>query len=593
MLVGGWGAGAAELLCGVWDESHGQMHRLGNLTMPRAPDATVGRWSCWLFGEPIDRGTLTKRFGSVADGELASAFARAMVELSGAACALLCGRFVALVYDHEQDSCLLVRDQLGAHPLVYAHVSDGIVFAEHERDLLELLPSTPSPDRLALLQWVENGLTPAGRTLYEGLLRLPAGHWLRLEKRGSHAERWWHLRFAGTDAGDHETLAERLRASAFAAIERATAGSGRPAVKLSGGLDSACVAAGLAANASAGGRAVALAGTFSGHPTTDESELIDATARHTHLQLERIAFDPSNSMLAPALRHIVRWRLPPATPNLFLWRPLMERARALGIDRLLDGEGGDELFGFAPYLIADMLRTGRLTTAWSLTQRIPGIGPGPSTRDRMRVLRNRGVGPLVPPLVRRYRERRHIGSPGSIVPASDAMALAELSASSDSAHRDGPLWWRSQVESMIDDRDLLGMGAHFRREDIDEAIERRHPFLYDLELIEAVLRIPPQAQFDGVRDRPLLRDGLAGRIPEAVRTRHEKSYFTSVVMAGIRADEAGLIDPLRRPDAPVRAYVSGEALDRKLAVAPDDRRIQGSAALWRVSIVNQWLASES
>jgi hypothetical protein len=210
----------------------------------------------------------------------------------------------------------------------------------------------------------------------------------------------------------------------------------------------------------------------------------------------------------------------------------------------------------------------------------------------MRVLRNCGVGPLVPQLVRRYRERRHIGSPGSIVPASDATALAELSASSDSARRDGPLWWRSQVDSMIDHRDLLGMGAHFRREDIDEAIERRHPFLYDLELIEAVLRIPPQAQFDGVRDRPLLRDGLAGRIPEAVRTRHEKSYFTSVVMAGMRADEAGLIDPLRRPDAPVRAYVSGEALNRKLAVAPEDRRIQGSAALWRVSIVNQWLASE-
>ena len=61
-------------------------------------------------------------------------------------------------------------------------------------------------------------------------------------------------------------------------------------------------------------------------------------------------------MLAPALEHIDRWSLPPVTPNLFVWRPVMARARELGVDVMLDGEGGDELFGFAPYLIADMLR---------------------------------------------------------------------------------------------------------------------------------------------------------------------------------------------------------------------------------------------
>jgi asparagine synthase (glutamine-hydrolysing) len=476
---------------------------------------------------------------------------------------------------------------------VYAGVGDGVLFAEHERDLIALLPSTPSPDRLALLQWVENGLTPAGRTLYEGLHTLPAGHWLRMDDRGFRDERWWHLRFMGTDTGSHAILAEKLRASAFAAIERAAANSERPAVKLSGGLDSACIAAGLTASGFADGRALALAGTFSDHPATDESELIASTALHTHLPLERIAFDPTTSMLAPALEHIVRWRLPPATPNLFLWRPLMERARALGVDRILDGEGGDELFGFAPYLIADMLRTGRLGATWSLTKGIPGIGPSPSIRTRMRIVRSFGLSPLMPPLARRCRERSRVGLSGSIVPAADAAMLAELRTASQSSPRDGPCWWRSQVESMIDDRDLLGMGAHFRREDTDEAIERRHPFLYDLDLIETALRLPPQAQFDAIRDRPLLRDGLIGKIPEAVRTRHQKSYFTTVVLAGIRADEADLIGPLGRPDAPVRAYVADEALGRKIAVAPDDRRIQGAAALWRVAIINRWLAFQA
>ncbi len=62
---------------------------------------------------------------------------------------------------------------------------------------------------------------------------------------------------------------------------------------------------------------------FPDHPETDERELIEATARHTGLPVELIPFDERASILAPALEHIARWSLPPATPNLFAWRPLM------------------------------------------------------------------------------------------------------------------------------------------------------------------------------------------------------------------------------------------------------------------------------
>ena len=330
-------------------------------------------------------------------------------------------------------------------------------------------------------------------------------------------------------------LGERLRDAAFAAVGRAAAGSQRPAVELSGGLDSACVAAGLTASGFADGRALAIGGTFSDHPVTDERELIEATARHTQLPLEQIAFKPESSMLAPALEHIARWRLPPATPNLFLWQPLMARARELGVDLMLDGEGGDELFGLAPYFIADRLRTGRLLGAWSLTRRIPGLGQHPDIRLRLRVLRRYGLAPLVPSAVQHRREQRRIASLASIVPPADAQTLLDLRMAEEKDRHDGPLWWRYQVESVIDLRDTFDMGGHFRREAADAAIGIRHPLLYDLTLIETALRLPPRAQFDPARDRPLLRDGLTGLIPEAVRTRHEKSHFHA---AGTRGHAA-------------------------------------------------------
>jgi hypothetical protein len=199
----------------------------------------------------------------------------------------------------------------------------------------------------------------------------------------------------------------------------------------------------------------------------------------------------------------------------------------------------------------------------------------------------------LPISVRHRRERTRTSSSSSILPPADAQALADLHFASEEDRRDGPLWWRFLAESLIDMRDLLDMGAHFRRGVADEEIDLRHPFLYDLKLIEAVLRLPPQLQFDPVRDRPLLRDGLTGLIPEAVRTRHAKSHFNPLVRDGIRADESGLIEPLRRADAPVRAYVKREALERKIAVAPDERPMVGTLSLWRVAIANRWLLSQA
>ena len=593
-LAGAWGARAGELLARDSTACGAATHRIDGLTMREPPHLIADSWCAWLWGAPEDRGMLAKRFGRDSSEGLLESFARALTQLGEQACEMLCGRFVLVTLDRNHDRCVVTRDQLGAQPLVYSAVAGGVVFAEHERDLLELLPHAPGPDRLAVLQWIDNGVIPLGRTLYEHIQGVPAGRRLVLTDGNPRVERWWNTRYQGIEQPGKGDLAEYLREATFAAVGRAAAASRRPAVKLSGGLDSACVAAGLAAEGFADGRAVALGGTFTGHAEADESELIELTARRARLPLELVAFDPDGSILAPALAHIARWRLPPTTQNLFLWQPVTARARQLGVDLMLDGEGGDELFGLASHLIADMLLQGRFRAAWSLTREIPGLGRDPGSRLRLRVLRRYGVGPLVPRAARRSREERgRVRSLDSMIPLADWRELADLDAASDAERRDGPRWWRQLVESLIDTRDLLGLGAHFRREACDEGMERRHPFLYDLHLTEAALRLPPRTRFDPVYDRPLLRQALAGLIPEEVRARSTKSHFTGLMHAGIRADEPGLIEPLRRLDAPVREYVPAVALERALAVAADERRMLAAGALWRVAIANRWLMSQS
>src|ERR1700691_5770802 len=256
-LVGAWGERAIGLLEHSARCEGRALDRVGELAMKGMQGAGEDRWRAWMTGRLTNAAELCERFEGPAGGDAPALIARAHAQLGRDACEHLRGAFLAVATDGE--CALVVRDQLGGRPLLYIHVGDGgILFAEHARDILELLPSAPAPDRLALMQWIDGGALPPGRSLYDGLRRVPPAHRLVLSRRGIEVQRYWQLRYEGPLAGSRETIAERLRSEAFAAVARTAAGSSRPALRLSGGLDSACVAAGLTARPAPASAALAL-----------------------------------------------------------------------------------------------------------------------------------------------------------------------------------------------------------------------------------------------------------------------------------------------------------------------------------------------
>lgn len=590
MFAVAWGERAVELLARSATSFGHPPERAGALAVTGAPGADEGDWRCWISGRVTNARELQESLGLPRATDAPSLLAGLCARHGLDGCGLLRGTFVAVALDRERGVGAVVRDHLGGRPLVYATLAAGALLAEHERAIVAALPRAPAPDRLALAQWIERGSVPHGRTLFEGILSVPPAHRALLTRAEVRVERYWRPRYEGVAAGARAEIAERLRAAAFAAVQRAAEGSGRPALRLSGGLDSACVAAGLAARSQPAPGAIALGATFPGVPETDERELIEATARHAGLPLVLSAFDGRASILAPALEHLERWSLPPVTPNVFVWRPVMARARSLGVDAMLDGEGGDELFAFAPYLIADRLAAGRLLDAWRLTRRIPEVGLEADRRMRLRALRLLGVSALLPDALRGRRRR---GSPtpppGSLLRSADAGPLRELEREVPAQRLDGPRWWRALAGGLTRGGDALGVSAHLRRESSEEGIDRRHPFLFDLELLSVVLAIPPELQFDPARDRALLRDALVGRIPEAVRTRHAKSFFTGLLAAGLAAEGPAALAGLRRADAPVRAFVCAEALDELLGGDAQTRAPRAARRLWNALLADVWL----
>jgi asparagine synthase (glutamine-hydrolysing) len=431
-----------------------------------------------------------------------------------------------------------------------------------------MLPRRPAPDELAVAHWLERTAPEGDATLYAGVRRLRPGQRLALGDPGATPEPWWPPPWSAPAALAPGEVEEALRAGMRHAVERALAGARSPGVLLSGGFDSAAVAA-LA------GDAHAYSMTFPAHPEIDESARIDRVVEHAGLPATRLEF-AGGSALATAREDLAAWELPPASPNRFVWAPLLRRARDDGAGVLLGGDGGDELFGVSPYLIADRLRHGRALSALDLARRLPGMGDRPPARLVRRALFQYGArGGLAPGLHARLRRARQRGTP-----AHDPWAWKR---------RPGPRWHAWLAHTLTTGADALGAPDHFRHEATLAGIAVRHPWR-DPDLVAAVLALPPEAAFDAHLDRPAARRAMAGLVPDEVRLDDRKPHFNRLLEESLERDRA----PARAllESAEVAAYLEPAAL-RDLAAAlagdPAARRPGWALDAWRALTLECWL----
>ena len=77
-------------------------------------------------------------------------------------------------------------------------------------------------------------------------------------------------------------------------------------------------------------------------------------------------------------------------------------------------------------------------------------------------------------------------------------------------------------------------------------LEARHPFL-DRRLVEFLMAIPPEQTFRNGLQKFILRETMRGILPEVVRTRLDKTEFSSYVSLGLRYKETEKIRNLLQP----------------------------------------------
>lgn len=268
-------------------------------------------------------------------------WARAMKKGGRQALERFGGDFALAAWDTQERRGWLAADRVGVHQLVYTRVGSALAFASS----LDMLGGFPGVGRelspQGLFDYLFYHVSPGPGTVFKGQFRLPPGQCIEFGP-GAPAglQTWWAMRFEERAGQPLDGLKQEFKSLLRGAVQETAEGS-KVGAFLSGGTDSSTVSGMLA------GIGPAKAQTFSiGFDVVGYDEMAYARTAARHFGCEHHEYYVTPKDVVDALPKIAASYDQPfgnasAVPTYYCAR----FAREHGIERLLAGDGGDELFG--------------------------------------------------------------------------------------------------------------------------------------------------------------------------------------------------------------------------------------------------------
>jgi asparagine synthase (glutamine-hydrolysing) len=281
------------------------------------------------------------------------------------------GMFAVALWDARRRRLLLARDRFGIKPLYY-RVADGeLSFASELKAMLELPGFSREIDPRAVAAYLAFNSIPAPLTIFAEARKLRPGTLLSWRDGELSERRYARPRpvpAAEVRRGPAAGLADELRETLRDSVRAHLVADVPVGVLLSGGVDSAGLAALAAGEEGAGVKTFSVGFEEASFDELDRARLV---ARRYGTDHHEIVLRPDAVELLPKL---VEAFDEPFGDSSALPTYLVSELAAEHVKVALSGEGGDELFGGYYTYVADLLapRVGRLAAlAAPLVEALP------------------------------------------------------------------------------------------------------------------------------------------------------------------------------------------------------------------------------
>ena len=481
-----------------------------------------GEWLVAVWGDAHltdpDLAILARRDG------IARALAQGYALKGSAVLDSLTGACALALMDGRRGEAMLAIDRLGTRPLSYRVVGDTLVFGS-TLDAIAAFPGSPARiNRQAIYDYIYFHMIPAPHTVQTGVDRLLPGSLLSWRDGKVETRPYWEMRFVENGRRPILELKEAFL-SALREGVRGAAHDGIVGTFLSGGTDSSTVAGMLGEVTGKPARTYSIGFEAQGY---DEMSYARIAASHFHTQHHEYYVTPADVAAAvPRIADI--YDQPFGNSSVVPTYFCAKLAREDGVEVLLGGDGGDELFGGnARYakqhlysLYSDLPRTLRKALIEPLAFLPPEIG---IVGKVQRYIRNASL--PMPARYDNYNLLERLGPANMFVP--DFLATVDmqeprtlLAQAYDGAHA-GTLINRMlalDLRFTLADNDLPKVSRACEL----AGVEARYPLLDDA-VVAFSAGLPPRLKLKGTRLRYFFKESLRGFLPDEIITKTKHGF---------------------------------------------------------------------
>lgn len=553
---------------------------------------TKGQHTVVCSGKPVFRDAATAQFAM----EYGTGAAwLSLYEKRGIDCpAEVGGAFAVAVFDAGKQSLFLAVDRFSIHTLCYNTNGAGLSFAERADRVVELAGKSATLNRQSLFDYLYFHMIPSPRTVFSGVQRLQPGHFLLAEKGTIKVAPWWRPVFQESENRPFTVLQSEFHRLLREAIANEAAGI--IGCFLSGGTDSSTVAGMVGEVTGKPARTFSIGFDAEGY---DEMEYARIAARHFKTEHHEYYVAPDDlvrSIPEVAASYDQPFGNSSALPGYYCARV----ARENGIEKILAGDGGDELFGgnsryakqrvFGIYDgVPRSLRRGMLEP---LLLGVAGVGRLPGVKKAASYVEQARV--PMPDRLQMYNLLLRLGLNRVFEPEflasvdlDEPLQMQRETYASCSAHslinRMLAYDWKytladSDLPKVVGTTRLAGLAVGF-------------PMLDD-RLVDFSLRLKPEMKLKGLKLRWFFKEALRGFLPDAIISKKKHGFglpfgVWAIRHAPLRSLALDSLNSLKHRRI-VKPQFIDELMARRLAEYPG----YYGEMVWILMMLEQWLQAK-
>ena len=465
------------------------------------------------------------------------------------------GMFALALWDSRTRTLLAARDRAGEKPLYYTLTDQAFLLASEIKALLLRRDVARDVDLEALDQFLTYEYAIAPRTMFSGVKKLPAAHYLTYHHGVVSVKRYWDAAAVGKRNWTDDDAAEALRETLGRAVTSQMMSEVPLGAFLSGGIDSSTIV-GLMVEGP--GRSGTPVNTFSmGFADGSYNELPYAreVAQRFATRHREGTVDPDLVSLFEKL--VVHLDEPFADVSLFPTYLVSQIARE-HVTVALSGDGGDELFGGYDAYEADRLarRMTRLVPRAAIPVLAGLTALFPPTEKKKGFVNKlqrfiQGVAEA-PSGIEHYRWMTFLGPAAKRQVYTRSLQAALVGSDVYRPVRD---CLRSAGTDDLLNRQLYTDLSVYLADDIlvkvdrmsmATSLETRAPFL-DVDVMELAFSMPGHLKIRGSERKHVLKRAVRDLVPASVLNR-SKEGFSIPMKNWLRHDLAPLMDDLLSPE---------------------------------------------